>query len=158
MKTQTRRAQAKLAKRTATKHPQPRGGDAVRRPSWPRWAVAALCLLLAGGGTWAAMEFVVWSKLPPELVGKWVVQGGPQDGATFDFYRTGGMSARLNNNGSEVRLDARAAVQGKRLLTTTQNPRTRQDETRTCTIRELTPSTLVLETEQGEVFRMVRAE
>lgn len=105
-----------------------------------------------------AFEFVIGSKLPPELVGKWVVQGGPQDGATFDFTRRGGMHARLNNNGSEVRIDARATVQGKQLLTTTKNPHTRQDETRASIIRELTEHTLVLETEQGEVFRMARAE
>jgi uncharacterized protein (TIGR03066 family) len=92
------------------------------------------------------------------LVGKWVVKGGPQDGATFDFSRGGSMVARLNNNGTEMLLKARAAVEGKTLLTTTQNPQTRQEETNTSTIRELTRDSLVLETARGEVFRMARAE
>jgi uncharacterized protein (TIGR03066 family) len=115
-------------------------------------------MLLVGGGAWAATEHFLFSKLPPELVGKWVVQGGPQDGATFDFFRGGSMVARLNNNGTEVLLKAWAAVEGKTLLTTTQNPHTKQDETNTSTIRELTRDSLILETKQGEVFRMVRAE
>jgi uncharacterized protein (TIGR03066 family) len=91
-------------------------------------------------------------------VGKWVVQGGPQDGATFDFFRGGSMVARLNNNGTAVLLKARAAVEGKTLLTTTQNPHTGRDETNASTIRELTRDSLILETKQGEVFRMARAE
>jgi hypothetical protein len=47
------------------------------------WAVLGLGLLLAAGGTWAALEFFVWNKLPPALVGKWEVQGGPMSGGTF---------------------------------------------------------------------------
>jgi uncharacterized protein (TIGR03066 family) len=124
----------------------------------PRWLVLVLCVLLVGGGTWAIAEGFIFSKLPAELVGKWVVQGGPQDGATFDFTRGGSMVARLNNNGTEVLLEARAAVEGKTLLTTTRNPNTRRDETNQSTIRELTRHSLILETERGEVFRMFRAE
>jgi len=35
-----------------------------------------LILLLVAGGTWAVFEFVVWNKLPGELVGKWVAAPG----------------------------------------------------------------------------------
>jgi uncharacterized protein (TIGR03066 family) len=155
----SKRAQAKLAKRLYAgpnvKPPVP----PARRPLLSRWALILLCLVLAGGGgTWAVTENVIFSRLPLELLGKWVVQGGPQDGATFDFYRNGSMVARLNNNGQEALVKARAAVEGKKLLTTTRNPRSGKDETRTSTIRELTRTSLVLETEQGEVFRMSRAE
>jgi uncharacterized protein (TIGR03066 family) len=141
----------------------PAATDPVRPPLLPRWLVLALCLLLAGGATgavtaWAVSEGILFSKIPRDLVGKWVVQGGPQDGATFDFFRSGDMVARLNNNGTAVVLKARVAVEGKKLLTTTRNPHTDKDETNTSTIRELTRDSLVLETARGEVFRLSRAE
>jgi uncharacterized protein (TIGR03066 family) len=155
-----RRKNGKVVKpaRQLTKTPPPAPAKSARPTLLPTWLVLGLCLLLAGGGTWAAAEFFFFSKLPPELVGKWVVRGGPQDGATFDFFRGGSMEAHLNNNGMEVVIKARATLEGKTLLTTTQNPHTKQDETTTSTIRELTRDTLVIETKQGEVFRMTRAE
>ena len=115
------------------------------------------CLVVAGGGTWALCEFVIFNNLPPELVGKWVVEGGEQDGATFDFSRLGSLEAHMNNKGREVVLKGKAAVEGKKLLITTQNPNTRQEETRASTIRELTATGLIVEFETGEVFRMGRA-
>jgi hypothetical protein len=123
----------------------------------PRWATLTLCLLLAFGSTWAVCEFFVWAKLPPELVGRWVVEGGPQDGATFDFSRKGTLEAHLNNGGREYLLLAKVAVEDKKLLITTPNPHTKEDETRSCIIRELTQNRLVVEFEKGEVFKMARA-
>ena len=128
------------------------------RVGLPRWAIIALCLVLAGGGAWAVCEFFVFAKIPPELVGKWVVQGGPQDGATFDFSRNGAVEAHLNGMGMEHVLKGKAAVQDKTLLITTQNPHTKQDETCGCLIRELTPQSLIVEFEKGEVFKMTRAQ
>ena len=115
-------------------------------------------MLLAAGGTWAAFEFFVWSRIPPELAGKWVVHGGPQDGATFDFSRNGTLEAHLNNRGTEHVLLGKVAVEDKKLSITTQNPQTKQDETRSCVIKELTEQTFIVEFEQGEVFKMVRAQ
>jgi hypothetical protein len=126
-------------------------------PSRWRWPVIALVVLLTAGGTWAAFEFFIFSSLPPELVGKWVIEGGPQDGATFDFSRNGTVEAHFNGNGMEHVLKGKAAVDQKQLLITTENPHTKQDETRTCVIRELTERTLVVEFPGGEVFKMTRA-
>jgi uncharacterized protein (TIGR03066 family) len=123
----------------------------------PRIALIVSCLVVAGSGTWALCEFVIFNNLPPELVGKWVVEGGEQDGATFDFSRAGFVEAHMNNKGREVVLKGKAAVENKKLLITTQNPNTRQDETRVSTIRELTATSLIVEFETGEVFRMARA-
>ena len=148
----------KSKQRWKKNHTQPNPAAAHARPtSWKRLAALGLCLLLAAGGTWAFMEFVVWNKLPPELVGKWVVQGGEQDGATFDFYRNGTMVGRINNRGMEGVIDARVAVDGELLLITTQNPRTKGDETKKHTIKTLNGQQLVLQDEQGNVFRMERA-
>jgi uncharacterized protein (TIGR03066 family) len=160
----SKRAQAQLAKRSPSQPRTKMPGvvNVAKRPFLPRWALILLCLALGCGGvlagTWVLAEFPLFSNLPPELLGKWVVHGGPQDGATFDFYRNGSMVARLNNNGREAQVKARVVVEDKKLLTTTQNPHTGQDETRTSVIQELTRGTLVLETEQGEVFRMRRAQ
>jgi hypothetical protein len=117
-----------------------------------------LCLLLAAGGAWAVFELVVWNRLPAELVGMWVVEGGSQDGATFEFSRSGALEAHLDNKGMERILKAGVAVKDRTLFVTTQNPHTLQDETRSCLIRELTARTLILEFEKGEVFHMARAK
>jgi hypothetical protein len=135
----------------------------AKRPVLRRLILILLCVTSAAAvsavvGAWGLTEFVLPSKLPPELVGKWVVNGGPQDGATFDFHRRGTMTAHLNDNGTEVVVEARASVVDRKLFTTTRNPHTRKDETSASKIQELTPNSLVLETDKGEVFRMTRAE
>jgi hypothetical protein len=124
----------------------------------PRWATIALCVLLAGGGSWAVFEFFIWAKLPPALVGKWIVHGGPQDGAIFDFSRRGSLEAHLHDHGMDRPLYASVAVEDKNMFVTTRNPHTKQNETRTCSIRELTATSLIVEFEKGEVYKMERAE
>src|SRR5260370_41676081 len=89
-----RKRLADLKKRTGIK-----GG--ARSPASPsadpfplrRWAILGFLLLLAGVGTWAVFEFFIWSQVPPELLGKWVVTEGPDEGGTIDFYRNGTMVA-----------------------------------------------------------------
>lgn len=135
--------------------PHSAGPTGQARP-W-RWPVILLAVLLTAGATWAAFEFFVFSSLPREIVGKWVVEGGPQDGATFDFARNGTLEAHFNHKGMDQVLKGKAAVEDRRLLITTQNPHTQQDETRACVIRELTERTLVVEFPGGEVFKLTRA-
>jgi uncharacterized protein (TIGR03066 family) len=124
----------------------------------PRWAIIVLCLVLACGGTVAFCEYFVFAKIPTELVGKWVVQGGPQDGSTFDFSRNGTLEAHINAQGYDHPLNATIAVDDKQMRITTRNPHTNQDETRTCLIRELTADSLIVEFEQNETFKMVRVK
>jgi len=153
-------------KRTNQREPNP-SVQSSEKSLLARWAIPALCLLLAAGGTVAVLELVVWNRLPSELVGMWVVEGGSQDGATFDFSRSGNpfdfsrngnLEAHLDNKGMERILKAGVAVKDRTLFVTTQNPHTLQDETRSCLIRELTARTLILEFEKGEVFHMARAK
>jgi uncharacterized protein (TIGR03066 family) len=118
----------------------------------------ALIGLAVAGGTWAFFELVVWNQIPPELVGKWVVTEGDQEGATFDFYRSGSMVGRINAGGNEAIINARIRVEDKKIHSTTRNPQTGQDDTMVLTIRTLTSSSLEVEDNQGKLLKMERAE
>jgi hypothetical protein len=131
---------------------------APARSPWPWVLLAALCVLVAAGTTWALLEFVIWARVPGALVGKWVVEGGEQDGATFDFFRGGTMLGHINLQGREGIIEARVRVQDGTLLSTTQNPNTGRDETRAQKIRSLTARELVLEDDRGHTLRMTRAD
>jgi hypothetical protein len=161
MKLSTRLEQIKRQKQA--KQPRPTRPQPVRR-AWPKvtrrqWALAALWLLLLGGGAWAALEFVVWNKLPPELVGRWQVREGPMAGGVFDFSSRGNLEIHVLNQGRLTPLSkARVAVNDKTLLTTTYNPRSQQEETKQSAIRELTANSLILELESGEVLKMTRSK
>ena len=87
-----------------------------------------------------------------------MVDQGEQEGATFDFYRNGGMVGRVNLQGREGIIKARVRVEGAALSSTTRNPRSGQDETRRQTIKTITATSLVLEDEQGRILRMSRAD
>jgi uncharacterized protein (TIGR03066 family) len=123
-----------------------------------RWAVLLGVFALVAGGNWFLLEYVVWNRLPPVLVGKWVVVGGEQDGATFDFYRSGAMVGKINVGGREGIVNARVRLEGDKLYSTTRNPHTGADETRVQTIRTLTDRLFVLEDDRGKRFSMERAE
>jgi hypothetical protein len=132
----------------------------VRKPSRGKWLMLILALVgvLTFGGTWAFFEFVVWARVPAELVGKWVVTEGPQEGATFDFYRGGTMVGHVNARGDEAIVNARIQVQDRTIYSTTTNPHTGRDDTMVLNIRALTARELVVEDQQGQVLKMERAE
>jgi uncharacterized protein (TIGR03066 family) len=148
----------KIMRQTGIKPGQKRPASAAANRSGLRIGVLAATLLLAGCGSWVFAEFVLWNKLPSELVGKWVVEGGEQDGATFDFYRGGTMVGRVNLNGREGVINARVEIQDDRLRATTKNPNTGAMETRTQKIVQLTRARLVLRDERGNVLYMTRAD
>ena len=133
--------------------PRPAGQSSLKH-----WALLAACLAVACTGTWAVFEYVVWAKIPSEMAGKWVVQGGEQDGATFDFHRNGTMLGRINVGGNLHKIYADIRVEDKRLYSTTENPQTKQLLTRVQTIRTLTADRMVLEDERGNLLRLERAE
>jgi hypothetical protein len=132
----------------------------VRKPSRGKWliVVSALVGVVAFVGTWAFFELVVWARVPPELVGKWVVREGPQEGATFDFYRGGTMVGRVNAGGNEAIVNARIRVEDKTIYSTTTNPHTGRDDTMALKIRALTARELVVEDQQRQLLKMERAE
>jgi hypothetical protein len=128
-----------------------------------RWIVLGLGLILATIGSWALMEFVVWNKvlwgeLPGELMGKWVVTEGPDEGGTIDFYRNGTMVAVVNLQGKTGVVNARIRVEDKKIHATVTNRDTGEEGTRVQTIKILTNQRLVLEDERGNPIRLKKAE
>src|SRR5208337_4948110 len=91
--------------------PQTSAGPVPARGSLMRRLVLGSVLLLAAAGTWAFFEFVVWNKVPSELVGKWVVTNGPDEGGTIDFYRNGTMVATVNQGGYQGIINATIRVE-----------------------------------------------
>jgi hypothetical protein len=128
------------------------------RSSVKRWAVLALCLLLAGGGTWAFFEFVVWNRVPAELVGKWVVTEGPDEGGTIDFYRGGTMVAHVNLGGNLGIIEAKIRVEDRKIIATLRNQQTGAVGTRVQTIKVQEGKRLVLEDERGNLIKLERAD
>jgi hypothetical protein len=147
---------ATLKQRKQTKQPEAKPGP-QNGGTWTRlrWDWLALCLILGVGGTLAVFEFYIW-KVPPELVGKWQVEEGPEYGGTFRFFRNGALAVHLKTKKTDFFLKGHVTVEDKTLRTTTQNPLTKLEETRASTIRELTAESLILEFENGEVLRLVR--
>jgi uncharacterized protein (TIGR03066 family) len=130
----------------------------ARAPSRRGWLLLVLVGILALGGTWAFFELVVWSRVPSELVGKWVVMEGPDEGGTVDFYRHGTMVAKVNHHGREGIIEARIRVDGKKIHVTTRNQQTGEEGTRVQTILSLDGDRLVLEDERGMSVKMRRAK
>jgi uncharacterized protein (TIGR03066 family) len=108
--------------------------------------------------SWAVLELVVWNVLPEELLGKWVVTQGPQEGATFDFYRSGKMIGRINQAGKLHIIDAVVRLEDNKIYSTTRHPQTGQETTVAQTIRTLTAWDLVVEDSKGIRTYMKRAE
>jgi len=148
----TSKARTPKRHQTQAPHPLVAGRSAARR----RLLLVLLTFGMAAG-TWASFEFVVWNRLPAELVGKWVVQGGAQHGATFDFYRNGAMIGRINNREKLDLVHAQVAVEEDTLFITTQHPLTKKELTKKQTIKTLDAAHLVLQDEHGNVFRIERA-
>jgi uncharacterized protein (TIGR03066 family) len=146
-----------------TKHAKPRmlqPRQDVAPPSagsGRKMLIAIALLLLAAGGTWAFMEFVVWNRLPTDLVGRWeVVQGPPEyKDAEFEFYRSGKMVAYVNDRGNVGEIHAYVRIEGDKIYSTTRNE-AGKEHVSVQTIRTLTTQQLVVADEAGRVTKMVR--
>jgi hypothetical protein len=122
------------------------------------WIMLGLCLMLAGIGTLAVFEFFIWNKIPPQLVGLWEIQEGPQKDSTFEFFRNGTMEVHLTGNKKEDAHKTQVTVRDRTLVETKKSLFTREEKTNKSLIRELTANTLILEPEKGEVLKLVRIE
>jgi hypothetical protein len=139
--------------------------DATGKRGWlPPWVVALLCVLVAGGVTFALFEYVILSKVPRAMLGKWVVievSGNKEDnkgmeGATLEFFRDGTMIGKVNMSGKEGIIKARVRANEKTLWSTTTNPMTGKEDTDVQSIVTLTDTEFVTEDNKGTVIKMQR--
>lgn len=146
----------------AARSPEPDAAPAAPPQTRPRpraalvWLAVLGCVLLAGAASYAVLRFVVLSRVPHALLGKWYVVGGDMDGATLEFDRDGKMIGTVNMKGKEGKIKGKAEVDGQTLRITSTNPFTGRAETVTQTIRTLTEDRLVIEDEKGAVLQMER--
>jgi uncharacterized protein (TIGR03066 family) len=139
------------AKPAAALPVKPPGGNAKR------WVLLGLAMLLAFGSTWAFLEKFVWATTPSELVGKWVVTEGADEGGTVDFYSNGDMIATVNKQEMAFIIKAKIRVEDKKLYVTTKHETTGKLGLRVQTIKVLSGNYLVLEDERGKSVKMKRA-
>src|SRR5262245_51178146 len=136
-----------------------RPSPAARSPSRSsrfRGLLLGLTVIVVAAGVWALFEFVIWNTLPAELVGAWEVQGGPQDGAVFDFHRNGSLVAKVNDGGMVGTTYATIRVEGNKLYSTSKRPSTGEETTSVMLIHTLTADDFVVEDSQNKVWRMKR--
>jgi hypothetical protein len=154
----------KLSARLETLKQQKRaeGADAgkdKRTTPWfgaSTWVLLGLGLALGGVGDLAVRDFLI--KIPPELVGFWEIQEGPQKDGTFEFFRNGTLEVRLPAKKKDILHKTQVSVHDKTLVMTTKDPISREETKNEGVIRELTANTLILELEKGDVLKMVRIE
>jgi hypothetical protein len=128
-----------------------------QRRRFPKLVLILLVIAVTTGVAFAAFEFLLPGRVPPELVRQWRVVGGPMDGTIFEFQRNGGMIGRKSLGDNEGLIEGKALVTDKTLRTTTINPFTRKAETGTQTIVTLTETEFVTEDQKGTRVTMVRA-
>jgi uncharacterized protein (TIGR03066 family) len=150
----------KKLKLTKKRTPQP---TPIARPTSGFGRIGLLVipvLLLTAGGTWAILEFVVWNRLPSELVGRWEVIQGPREykDAVFEFYRSGKMIGYLNENEKVGLIKADIRIEGDKIYSTTTNPQTGKEHVSVQTIRTLTAREFVVEDSKGIRTHMRRIE
>lgn len=144
-------------KQRAQRQPtQTQAKEPVKQRSWMYTSLLVACFLVGGVGTLYVFDNYVWAKVPAEMVGKWGVDGGPQDGATLVFSRDGTLVATVNVNGKKGIIQSQVRVNGKKLTITSTHPITNEQKMQTQWIEKLTDRELILKDESGVTFKMVR--
>ncbi len=152
-----------LAKHRRARPPsQGRAGEGPERPSWRarllKWAVGLFVIALVGGATYGLFHLVVWSKVPNQMAGKWLVSGGELDGATLEFFRNGTMVGTVNMQGKKATITGKVQIEQDKLHITTVHPLTGKAVTDSQTIRSLTDEEFVIVDSKGTVIKMERLE
>lgn len=156
---------AKLLKAKQAAHTRsPEAGQAqhaVPGRGWARvwkWALALLFISLTAGVTYAVFHFIILSKIPPEVVGTWRVEGGEMHGTRMTFHRNGTFKSLVRlDDGRDVLVEARVELRDKTLRFVYANPATGRNDTRTQTIKSLTPTEMIVQ-EGGGTSKLVRVE
>jgi uncharacterized protein (TIGR03066 family) len=136
--------------------PKPAPSPGAASP-WRRPVLIVLALCVAAG-TWLFLEFVLWNRLPSELVGRWEVVDGPREykEAVFEFQRHGRMIGHVNDREKVGIIDAAIRLDGKKIFATTRQQKTGKEHTSTQTIVTLTETELVIADETGRTMKLRR--
>ena len=132
------------------------------RRSWLRACLssrllAPACVLVVAAATYALFQFVILSRVPHAVLGKWLVrEGGDMHGAILEFRRDGTMIATVNMQGKAAKIVAQVEVEDETMRTTSRHPITGKEHTDVQTIRKLTDEEFVFEDSKGTVIRMER--
>jgi uncharacterized protein (TIGR03066 family) len=122
------------------------------------WLAGAVALYIGASATYYLVDFVIWPRVPSALVGQWRVVGGEQDGVVLRFLANGEFQARISKGEDRAIVEATAQVDGQKIRITSTNPITRERETKTHLIHQLTDVELTLEDPSGRVSRLIRIE
>ncbi len=152
-KKQPRHRQHRSHNKTGPKNVESAGHPAPRR--WlPTWLIALVCMMLVGIITYAVFHYVILTRVPHAMVGKWLVVGKEMKGATLEFTRQGAMIGTVNMEGTEGKIKGRVKVSGKTMWITTINPITNEPHTDVQTIRTLSANQFIIEDRKGTVLKM----
>lgn len=132
---------------------QPRG-----RWRWRRWLLIVGCFALGGIGMYAVAENYLVTRIPEELVGRWRVSGGDQDGVTLEFHKTGAFEARKKRGMEEGSVHARVEVGDKKLHIFSRIPGTDSEDRKTHIIHSITEKEMMLEDPEGKLNKLVRVQ
>ena len=135
--------------------------DAGPTASAGRRRVLLLAVLFAAAVLVAFLAYRAFLPgLPDEIVGRWRVQGGEPAGAVLAFRRDGSFQALMDwpGNGEKGVVEARVEVDGETIRFISMNPITKKEETKSQTIKQLTPNEMVLEDQRGARSKLVRVE
>jgi len=160
----TKKQKRKDRKKTPAAVPTNANPGAVpeRKPRrWFRWLLAAAFLFIAASLTYGLIDYVLFPRIPAELVGTWRVQGGPQNGVILHFDRNGDFEARYALGDKQGGVHARAEIDSsdhKKLRIVSTNSKTGRRMTKIHIIRSLTESEMLLEDPTGTVSRLIRLE
>jgi hypothetical protein len=121
-----------------------------------RWLGAVLLLLLSAGITFAVGEHLLLPRLPPLMLGKWVVVEGQYAGSTVEFFRDGSMLSALNKDRATEKIQGEVRVEDTSLWVTTRDGLTGKSTTDALTVLELSPLQFVTQDEGGNLLLMKR--
>jgi hypothetical protein len=151
---------------TTSTEPHPNTPANPARQWLPRRLLAVAVIALAAWGGYAILAYCILTRVPPALVGTWVVvevrtkDDSKADealkGGRLQFRRDGVMIGKVNLNGKEAVITAKAVVEGQTLKITSVNPHTGQSVTDVQTIRTLAGDHFVIEDRKGTVLVLER--
>jgi uncharacterized protein (TIGR03066 family) len=157
---------------TSKRHTQASSGNGSKpvpkhaAPWLRRWLSTLTLVALAGAGSYAVVHFFILTRVPPAMVGTWVVtdvnatgsdkSNEALQGGRMQFSRDGAMILQANMDGKGYTIKATVEVEGKELRITSVNPNNGQAVTDVQTIRTLEADRLVIEDHKGTVLTMER--